>query len=56
MMTEAIRGLVDLAELDNDSLQYEKGRFMKDFNSFKERIEIHQKYPTLSGLVENIGL
>lgn len=51
-----VRGLVDLAELDNDSLQYEKGRFMKDFNSFKERIEIHQKYPQLSGLVENIGL
>lgn len=37
----SVQGLVDLAELDNDSLQYEKGRFMKEFKSFKERIEIH---------------
>ena len=51
-----VRGLVDLAELDNESLQYEKGRFMKEFNSFKERIEIHQEFPQLLGMVKEIGL
>ena len=49
-------GLVSLSGLDDEQLQFEKARFLKQINSIKESIKIQQNYPQLTEMVKNIGL
>ena len=51
-----VRGFMDLAQIDEADLQYEKGRFMKQAPVIAERIKIKQQTPPqLANLIKSLA-
>ena len=52
----SMRGFMDLAQIDEADLQYEKGRFMKQAPVIAERIKIKQQTPPqLANLIKSLA-
>ena len=50
-----MRGFMDLAQLDDVELQFEKGRFMKQLPMITERIKVKQQTPPqLANLIRGL--
>ena len=50
-----VSGLKDLSQLDDESLEFEKARFLKDIGKKKAEIKIQQECPQFAQLAENAG-
>ncbi len=50
-----ISGLKYLSQLDDESLEFEKARFLKDIGKKKAEIKIQQECPQFAQLAENAG-
>ena len=50
-----ISGLKDLSQLDDESLEFEKARFLKDIGKKRAEIKMQQECPQFAQLAENAG-
>lgn len=50
-----VSGLKDLSQLDDESLEFEKARFLKDIGKKKAEIKIQQECSQFAQLAENAG-
>lgn len=51
-----VSGLMALASLDDESLEFERARFLKDIKHKREQVRTQQEFPALGEISKNIGL
>lgn len=49
-------GLIELAEMDDESLEFERPRFLKDIKRKQEQVRTQEQYPALGEMVKIKGL